>query len=133
MPLSLFPKSFFMKPNTLRTTYIPPGADINNMSRSAPNAEVFVYMGAGGERAPRDVVHVRVDPSVTSIPARAFCRRNKLTEVELCEGSWKLGSMHSCGATIQLQKSSSPPHLGGYVIMPSHALFDVPFVSTMAL
>jgi hypothetical protein len=34
--------------------------------------EVFVYTGPGGERPPRDVVRVRVDPSVTSIPARVF-------------------------------------------------------------
>ena len=36
---------------------------------NATDAEVFVYTGEGGLEAPRDVVHVRVDPSVTSIPA----------------------------------------------------------------
>jgi hypothetical protein len=38
-----------------------------------------------------DVVRVRVDPSVMSIPAHAFCRRKKLTEVELCEGVVEIG------------------------------------------
>jgi hypothetical protein len=60
------------------------------MSSNA-NAEVFVYMGEGGERAPHDVVRVRVDPSVTSIPFRAFYGRKKLTEVEPCEGLVEIG------------------------------------------
>ena len=44
---------------------------------------VFVYMGEGGEIVAHDVVRVRVDPSVTSIPAEAFSQRKNLTEVEL--------------------------------------------------
>jgi hypothetical protein len=58
---------------------------------NAPNAEVFDYIGAGGASIPHDVVRVRVDPSVTSIPARAFYERNQLTEVELCEGLLEIG------------------------------------------
>ena len=54
-------------------------------------AEVFVYTGAGGERAPHDVVRILVDPSVTSIPARAFEGCKRLTEVELCEGLVEIG------------------------------------------
>jgi hypothetical protein len=53
--------------------------------------EVFVYTGPGGERPFRDVDRVRVDPSVTSIPARAFYECKKLTEVELCEGLVAIG------------------------------------------
>jgi hypothetical protein len=56
------------------------------------NAEFFVYTGPRGERVPVDVVRVRVDPSVTSIPASAFFYRNKLTEVELCEGLVEIGN-----------------------------------------
>ena len=33
---------------------------------------VFVYMGEGGPGVPSDVVHVRIHPSVTVIPDRAF-------------------------------------------------------------
>jgi len=61
----------------------------------------FVYMGRlGGDDVPQDVVRVRVDLSVTSIPAEAFCRRKKLTEVELCEGLVEIGyhSIPSDGA-----------------------------------
>jgi len=36
------------------------------------SAEVFVYKGPGGESPPQNVVRVRVDPSVVSIPACAF-------------------------------------------------------------
>ena len=48
------------------------------------SADVFVYTGEGGESPPQNIVRVKVDPSVTSIPARAFYERKKLTEVELC-------------------------------------------------
>jgi hypothetical protein len=56
------------------------------------DAEVFNYTGAGAE-VPDDVVRVRVDPSVTSIPAEAFDERHKLAEVELCEGLVEIGEM----------------------------------------
>ena len=58
----------------------------NNAIIVRTDEEVFVYTGPGGERPPRDVVLIRVDPSVTSILASAFYECNKLTEVELCEG-----------------------------------------------
>jgi hypothetical protein len=48
-------------------------------------------MGVGEERVSNDVVRVRVDPSVTSIPYSAFNQRNKLAEVELCEGLVEMG------------------------------------------
>jgi hypothetical protein len=54
-------------------------------------ADVFVYTGTGGAEVPDDVVRVRVDPSVTSIPGRAFYQRRKLAEVELCEGLVEIG------------------------------------------
>jgi hypothetical protein len=68
-----------------------------------PNADVFVYTGEGGVPAPRDVVRLRVDPSVTSIPAYAFHQRNKLAEVELCEGLEEIGdrSFGGCGHSIK--------------------------------
>jgi hypothetical protein len=55
------------------------------------DAEVFVYMGEGGARVPDDAVRARVDPSITSISARAFFQRKKLAEVELCEGLVAIG------------------------------------------
>jgi len=54
-------------------------------------ANVFVYTGEGGVPAPHDVVRVRVDPSVTSIPTNALRERKKLAEVELCEGLVEIG------------------------------------------
>ena len=61
------------------------------MSCNPTNAEVFIYTGPGGAVVPDDAVRVRVDPSVTFIPARAFRERKKLTEVELCEGLIEIG------------------------------------------
>jgi hypothetical protein len=45
------------------------------MADNATDSDVFVYTGAGGGKAPDDVICVRVDPSVTSIPAYAFERQ----------------------------------------------------------
>jgi len=55
------------------------------------DADVFVYMGAGGPVAPRDIVRVRVHPSVTIIPEATFQGCNKLEEVELSEGLLEIG------------------------------------------
>ena len=49
------------------------------------------------------------------------------------KASWKLRVVPSLAATIQLLKSISTPHYGGLVIGPYLTLFDVPFVSMMAL
>jgi hypothetical protein len=57
----------------------------------AMTSVVFVYTGPGGEGVPKDVVRIRVDPSVTSIPPRAFQHSKKLAEVELCEGLVEIG------------------------------------------
>jgi hypothetical protein len=103
------------------------------MADNAADNEVFVYTCPGGDVVPQDVVHVRVDPSVMSIPARAFCRRKKFTEVELCEGVVKLGKVPSRGAAIRLQRSPSPTHSGGLMMEPYTVLFDALFISTMAL
>jgi hypothetical protein len=69
---------------------------------SETNADVFVYTGEGGLEAPRDMVRVMVDPSVTLIPARAFYERKKLVEVELCEGLVEIGewSFANCDRSI---------------------------------
>jgi hypothetical protein len=48
------------------------------MSRSAPNAEVFVYTGPGGDVVPQDVVRVRVDPSVMSIPLSSILQMQEV-------------------------------------------------------
>jgi len=59
---------------------------------SAGLVPIFVvYMGEGGSAVPQNVVRVRVDPFVTSIPAQAFNQPTKLAEVELCEGLVEIG------------------------------------------
>jgi hypothetical protein len=77
----------------------------------ADTAVVFVYTGAGGERVPDDVVCVRVDPSVTSIPDEAFCGRKKLAEVELCEGVVEIGEFSFCGCDYSIRKINIPNSL----------------------
>ena len=60
--------------------------------RGGTYADDFVYTGPGGNDVPQDVVRVRVDPSVTSIPNNAFSYRNLLAGVELCEGLVEIGN-----------------------------------------
>jgi hypothetical protein len=62
------------------------GLPSDDVDCEGDTADVFVYTGPRGEGVPDDVVRVRVDPSVTSIPISSFEERKKLAEVELCEG-----------------------------------------------
>jgi hypothetical protein len=78
---------------------------------SSNAAEVFVYTGEGGVVVPQDVVRVRVDPSVMSIPAQAFFGRNKLTEVELCEGIVEIGEESFAGCRHSITKINIPNSL----------------------
>jgi hypothetical protein len=81
------------------------------MSPEDSIAEVFVYTGEGGAEVPRDVVRVRVDPSVTSIPVVAFEKRWKLTEVELCEGLVEIGARSFGGCDYSITKINIPTSL----------------------
>ena len=56
---------------------------------STNNTEVFVY--TEGAALPRDVVHVRVHPSVTIIPENAFYQCHQMRSVELSEGLLEIG------------------------------------------
>ena len=63
-----------------------------NRSRSRDEGEVhFVYTGQHPSEVPRDVTHVRVDPSVISIGERAFYDCEHLEEVELYQGLRDVG------------------------------------------
>ena len=49
---------------------------------------IFIYDGV--REVPGDITHVRVDPTVTIIPERAFEGRDNLHVVELPEGLTKI-------------------------------------------
>ena len=70
----------------------------NNAMQNEEGGASFVYMGEGGPRVPDDVVQVRVDPSVTVIPYRAFDSKKKLEVVELHEDLLEIGkyAFRSC-------------------------------------
>jgi hypothetical protein len=73
------------------------------------DTEVFVYTGRqGGDNVPQDVVRVRIDPSVMSIPARAFSNSTKLAEVELCEGLVEIGDLAFNGCDHSITKIIIP-------------------------
>ena len=94
---------------------------------------VVVYPGTGGAEVPDDEVCVVVDPSVTSIPAHAFFERKRLTEVELCEGLVEIGVESFARCDHSITTIIIPNSLRRLTIVHFGILFDVPFVSTLAL
>ena len=77
------------------------------------NDEVFVYMG-GDMVVPDDVVRAQVHPSVTVIPDNAFYYRNKLKEIELCEGLTEIGNhaFYSCESLKHVNIPSTVKTIG---------------------
>jgi hypothetical protein len=63
-------------------------------------AVALLYTGEEGAVVPQDVIRIRVDPSVTSIPVQAFIKRNKLADVELSEGLVEIGARSFCDHSI---------------------------------
>jgi hypothetical protein len=82
--------------------------EVQAMLSNPTDTEVFVYTGPGGAVVPDDVVRVRVDPSVTSIPANAFNPRKKLAEVELCEGLVEIGDRSFSWCNHSITKINIP-------------------------
>jgi hypothetical protein len=81
------------------------------LSSNAADAEVFVYTGPRGIDVPQNVVRIRVDHSVTSIPSYAFYDRKKLAEVELCEGVVEIGTDSFASCTHSITKIIIPNSL----------------------
>jgi hypothetical protein len=66
-----------------------------NDNNTMNDDDVFVYMGEGGATVPEHVVHVRVHPTVTVIPEKAFYNRQRLEKVALC-GYERSENKHLC-------------------------------------
>ena len=90
--------------------------------------EVFTYMGEGSI-VPNDVVRVRVHPSVTRIPDRAFFNRNDLEEVELCEGLLEIGheAFSQCTSLKQIDIPFTVKVIGDYAFYECKSLNGVEF------
>jgi len=91
------------------------------------NNETFVYMG-GDMVVPQNIVRVRVHPSVTVIPEKAFHERNRLEEVELSEGLLEIGEWaFSCwsGLLKEIKIPSSVQSIGSNAFEHCHKLEKV--------
>ena len=79
------------------------------------NNEVFIY--TEGAVVPSDVVRVRVHPSVTVIPEKAFEGRHNLEEVELCEGLLEIGpkAFMCCAALANIPIPKTLKRIGNQV------------------
>jgi hypothetical protein len=77
--------------------------------------DVFVYTGIGeGAIVPRDVVRVRIDPSVLVIPEHAFFQRCKLETIELHDGIREIGeyAFSGCAALREVRLSDGVERIG---------------------
>ena len=83
------------------------------MEDSINNADVFIF--TEGAVVPRNVVRVRVHPSVTVIPERTFRGQEKLQEVELCEGLVEVGeqAFYGCHSLKNIIIPSSVKRIRG--------------------
>jgi len=88
---------------------------------------VFTYIGGGRDTVPRNVVRVRVHPSVTRIPQFTFKNYDKLEEVELCEGLLEIrnAAFFNCTTLKQINIPSSVTRIGGYAFFGCHKLEEV--------
>ena len=76
---------------------------------------------------PRDIVRVRVHPSVTRIPEEAFQSQSKLEEVELCEGLLEIrnAAFYKCTTLKRINIPSSVTRIGCYVFCGCYKLEEV--------
>ena len=82
------------------------------MSGEGDNTSVYIYNGVGD--VPNDVTHVRVDPTVTIIPERAFGERRNLEVVELPEGLIEIeeSAFSDCESLKRINIPSSVKKIG---------------------
>jgi len=78
------------------------------------NTSVYIYNGVG--RVPRNVTHVRIDPSVTVIPQDAFFNSQQLVEVKLPEGlvHIEVRAFYNCNSLKTINIPSTVTEIGDY-------------------
>ena len=93
------------------------------------NVVWFLYTGQPYLEIPRDVTHVRIDPSVKVIDASAFRDCDKLIEVELCEGLELIGehAFWGCKSLKCMAIPSSVKVIGKHAFHGCHQLVQVEF------
>lgn len=101
--------------------------DRPDSDNNADVADVFLY--TAGAVVPKDVVHARVDPSVTKIPSNAFTYHMKLEQFELCEGLQEIGgySFNHCKSLKNIKIPSTVTEIGLYAFFNCTQLHEVEF------
>jgi len=74
-------------------------------------SQPFIYTGQSRDDIPRNITHVRIDPSVKSIGPAVFSACTQLMHVELCDGLERIGFMAFFGCT-SLASISIPSTVG---------------------
>ena len=86
-----------------------------------------IYIYNGVDEVPNDVTHVRVDPSVTNIPYRAFYERRQLEVVELPEGLVRIGesAFSNCTSLRSINIPSTVEEIGERAFESCEKLEDI--------
>lgn len=99
----------------------------NTRNRNKDTTKVFIYTGQHGDGIPRDITHVRVDPSVTKIFDLAFFCAAKLVAIELNEGLETIGSQsfYNCSSIESIILPSTMKDVGQHAFDGCKSLVNV--------
>ena len=103
------------------------GVDVAD-SGGGNNIVWFLYAGQPIEEIPRDITHLRIDPSVKKIGDHAFMGCEQLVVVELCEGLLQIGerSFSGCKSLERISKvPSTVKKIGDYAFNSCEQLVEV--------
>ena len=102
------------------------GVDVAD-SGGGNNIVWFLYAGQPIEEIPRDITHLRIDPSVKKIGDHAFMGCEQLVVVELCEGLLQIGerSFSGCKSLRSMKVPSTVKRIGNYAFANCEQLVEV--------
>ena len=88
-------------------------------------SSVYIYNGV--DEVPEDVTHVRVDSSVTVIPAKAFNNHRQLEVVEILEGLIRIeeNAFDSCETLKRINIPSTLTEIGNSAFQYCHKLDEI--------
>ncbi|CAJ1945390.1 unnamed protein product, partial [Cylindrotheca closterium] len=94
---------------------------------------VFVYLG-GNQKVPKDVIRVRIDPTVKKIEPSAFARCKGLTDVEFSENLVEIGfsAFYYCSSVTLVRLPSRTEVIGNMAFLGCSNLVEVSVPSTVA-
>jgi len=103
-----------------------PAAEEEERMTTAITTDDIFFIYTGNEEVPIDITHVRIHPSLTSIPDRAFLGRTNLQSIQFHQNLQSIGD-YTFGDCTSLTKIKIPPgtSIGQYAFAGCTNLSDV--------